>query len=131
MIEGVLLERMAPGGVEVIVSVVRDPAVGPVVTVGAGGIQAEIWRDTVHRIAPVDEAEAAAMLGDMRSAPLLAGFRGAPPADAAALARLVAGLSRLAVAAPRIAELELNPVIVHPEGCGCTIADALLVVAPA
>ncbi len=130
-IEGVLLERMASGGVEVIVSVVRDPAVGPVVTVGAGGTQAEIWRDTVHRIAPVDEAEAAAMLGDMRSAPLLAGFRGTPPADAAALARLVAGLSRLAVAAPRIAELELNPVIVHPEGGGCTIADALLVVAPA
>ncbi|KMO16294.1 acetate--CoA ligase family protein [Methylobacterium platani] len=130
-IEGVLLERMAPGGVEVIVSVLRDPAVGPVVTVGAGGTQAEIWRDTVHRIAPVDEGEAAAMLGELRSFPLLAGFRGAPPADAAALAHLVARLSRLAVASPRIAELELNPVIVHPEGRGCTIADALLVVASA
>jgi hypothetical protein len=122
---------MAPRGVEVIVSVVRDPSVGPVVTVGAGGTQAEIWRDTAHRIAPVDENEAATMLRELRSAGLLDGFRGAPAADVPALARIVARLSELAAAAPQIAELELNPVIVHAQGEGCTIADALLVVGPA
>ena len=125
-IHGVLLERMAARGVEVIVGVVRDPTIGPVVTVGAGGTAAELFRDTAHRLAPVDEAEAAAMLSELRSAPLLSGFRGARAADIPALARLVAQISQLAAAAPNIAELELNPVIVHPAGQGCTIADALL-----
>lgn len=130
-IEGVLLEPMAPRGTEVIVGVVRDPAVGPVVTVGAGGTQAEIWRDTVHRIAPVDADEAAGMLRDLRSRALLEGFRGAPAGDVAALARIVARLSELAAAAPQIREIELNPVIVHPAGEGCTVADALLILGPA
>ena len=130
-IEGVLLERMAPRGTEVIVGIVRDATTGPVITVGAGGIQAELFRDTVHRLAPVDEAEAAAMLAELRSAPLLSGFRGAPAADVVALARLVSQVSHLAAAAEAIAELELNPVIVHPAGQGCTVADALLVTRPA
>ncbi len=127
VIDGVLLERMAPGGTEMIVSVLRDPAVGPVVTVGAGGTQAELWRDTAHRLAPVDEGEAAAMLDELRSVALLRGFRGAPPADRVALARLVARLSRFGATATRVSEIELNPVIVHPDGQGCTIADALMV----
>ena len=130
-IEGVLLERMAPPGTEIIVGVVRDAAVGPVVTVGAGGIAAELYGDSAHRLAPVDEIEARSMLAELRAAPLLDGYRGAPAADLAALAQLVAQLSQLAVAgAELIAEIELNPVIVHQVGQGCTIADALLVVGP-
>lgn len=130
-IDGVFVERLAARGTELIVSVLRDPSVGPVVTVGAGGTQAELWRDTAHRLAPVDEAEAEAMLDELKSAPLLRGFRGAPAGDVAAVARLVAQLSRFAAAAEAVSEVELNPVIVHPAGQGCTVADALMVVGSA
>ncbi len=131
-IDGVLLEPMARPGVEIIVGIVRDPTFGPVVMVGAGGVAAELFNDAAYRLAPVDEAEAAAMVRDLRSAPLLDGFRGARPADVPALARLVALVSRIADAGRAdIAELELNPVIVHPAGQGCTIADALLALSPA
>ena len=130
-IEGVLLEPMAANGTEWIVGIVRDPVAGPVLTVGAGGTQAELLRDVARRVAPVDEAEAAAMLQELRSAPLLHGFRGRPPADVPALTRLIAQVSALAAASDRIMELELNPVIVHAAGQGCTIADALLALRPA
>jgi acyl-CoA synthetase (NDP forming) len=131
-IDGVLLEPMARPGVEVIVGVVRDPTFGPMVTVGAGGTATELFKDVAHRLAPLDEAEAAGMVRELRSAPLLQGFRGAPAADLPALARLVALVSQVAHAGrAAVAELELNPVIVHPAGQGCTIADALLVLSPA
>ena len=131
-IDGVLLERMAPPGTEIIIGVVRDPDFGPVVMVGAGGVATELFQDAVYRLAPVDEAEATAMLRELRSARLLDGFRGAPAADVPALARLVALVSHLAHAGrATVAELELNPVIAHPAGQGCTIADALLVLSPA
>jgi acyl-CoA synthetase (NDP forming) len=132
VIEGVLLEPMAPRGVEMIVGVVRDPTFGPVVMVGAGGVTTELFRDVVYRLAPVDEAAAAAMVRSLRSAPLLEGFRGAPPADIPALARLIALASGIAASSQAtVAELELNPVIVHPAGQGCTVADALLTFSPA
>jgi acyl-CoA synthetase (NDP forming) len=130
-IEGVLLEPMAANGTEWIIGIVRDPVAGPVLTVGAGGTQAELLRDVARRVAPVDEAEAAAMLQELRSAPLLHGFRGRPLADVPALTRLIAQVSALAAASDRIMELELNPVIVHAAGQGCTIADALLALRPA
>ncbi len=130
-IDGVLIERMAGRGVEMIVGAMRDATFGPVVMVGAGGIRAELFRDTAYRLAPVGEAEALAMLRELRGAPLLEGFRGAPKADVTALARLISQVSRLVAAGrDRIAEFELNPVIVHQAGEGCSIADALLVLAP-
>jgi acetate---CoA ligase (ADP-forming) len=128
-IDGVLLERMAPRGVEMIIGIVRDPTFGPVVMVGAGGVATELYRDTVYRLAPVDEREAELMIRELRSAPLLDGFRGAPKADVGALARLISDASRLAHAGgDYIAEVELNPVIVHAQGL--TVADALLVLGP-
>jgi len=131
-IAGVLLERMAPPGVEMIVGVVRDPTFGPVVSVGAGGVTTELFKDVAYALAPLDEAGAAALIRTLRSAPLLEGFRGAAPADLDALARLVSLVSRVAHAGrDRISELELNPVLVHPAGQGCTVADALLVLSPA
>lgn len=131
-IEGVLVERMAAPGVEMIVGVVRDPTFGPVLMLGAGGVTTELYRDVAYRLAPVDEAGAAAMLEELRAAALLRGFRGAPAADAAALARLVASVSRLAHACrDTVREIELNPVLVHPAGAGCTVVDALLVAEPA
>ena len=130
---------MAPGrlpadeaGVAMIVSVMRDPIFGPVVTLGAGERGTALLGDVVHRLAPMDEIEATAMVRSLRSAPLLEGFRGAPEADLPALAGLVSLVSRLADAGrATVAELELNPVIVHPAGQGCTVSDALLVLSPA
>ncbi len=130
-IDGILLEPMAPPGIEMIIGVVNDPTFGPVITVGAGGITTELFKDIAYALAPLDETAATALIQTLRSAPLLQGFRGAPEADLPALARLISDVSRLAAAAAdRIAELELNPVIVHAQGQGYTIADALLVLSP-
>jgi hypothetical protein len=95
--------------------------------VGFGGVITELFNDVVYRPSPVSEAEAATMLRELRSAPLLEGFRGAPVADIAALSALIARVSRIADALLEVAEIELNPAIVHPKGEGVTIADALVV----
>jgi len=96
--------------------------------VGLGGITTELFRDVIYRPAPVGADEAMAMLGELKAAPLLDGFRGAPKADVAALANLIAEVSQLAAGyARQIAGIELNPVLVHPAGEGVTIVDALVV----
>ncbi len=126
-IEGVLVQRMAPKGHELVIGMVNDPTFGPIMMVGMGGILVELMGDVVHRPAPLDADEAAAMLRSLRSAPLLQGFRGTPPIDIAPAAALIATLSRAAVAyRDRIAEMEFNPVILHADGSGLTIADALI-----
>ena len=131
-IQGVLLQPMARKGVEVIVGAIRDATFGTMVMVGFGGVMTELFRDVAYRPAPVSEADARRMLDELRAAPLLSGFRGAPPADIAALAALVAQVSRLAASlGEHLAELEINPVIVHAEGEGVTIVDALVVPASA
>jgi len=130
-IEGVLLAPMARRGIEMIVGVIRDAVFGPLVMVGAGGVVAELVRDVSYRLAPVDEAEAKAMIGELRVAPLLAGYRGAAAADVAALAGLVARLSDFAAAhRDLVQEIEINPVLVHEAGEGCTMVDALLTTRP-
>lgn len=126
-IHGVLLEKMVPHGVEVVVGVVRDPTFGPLMTVGAGGITTELYRDVARRLAPVTEDEAGDMLRQLRIYPLLTGYRGSVPSDVGSLTRLISQVSALL---PRtgspIVEIELNPVIVHDSGNGCTVADALV-----
>ncbi|MBR0974575.1 acetate--CoA ligase family protein [Bradyrhizobium japonicum] len=127
-IQGVLVGPMARRGVEIIVGTMTDETFGPVVMVGLGGITTELFRDVVYRPAPVSAVEADAMLNALKAAPLLSGFRGVAKADVAALAQLIADVSVLAARhAAEIAEIELNPVLVHPEGQGVTIVDALVV----
>jgi len=127
-IEGVLVSPMARRGVEIIVGTLRDATFGPMVMVGLGGVATELFKDVVYRPAPVGRAEAAVMLASLVSAPLLTGFRGARKADIEALATLVAQVSRLAAGLrDGVAEIELNPVLVHPAGEGVTIVDALVV----
>ncbi|TPQ42798.1 CoA-binding protein [Bradyrhizobium guangdongense] len=127
-IQGVLLAPMAKKGVEIIVGTMTDATFGPMVMVGLGGITTELFRDVVYRPAPVSAEEAGAMLSGLKAAPLLNGFRGAAKADVCALARLIADVSVLAARHAReIAEIELNPVLVHGEGQGVTIVDALVV----
>jgi acetate---CoA ligase (ADP-forming) len=127
-IRGVLVGRMAKKGVEIIVGTIVDRTFGPMVMVGLGGITTELFRDVIYRPAPVSAAEAEAMLSALKAAPLLNGFRGAAKADVGALSQLIADISVLAARHAReIAEIELNPVLVHGEGQGVTIVDALVV----
>lgn len=114
--------------VEMLVGARRDPDLGPVVVVGAGGTETEVHQDVRLERAPVSEATAAAMIAGLRSAPLLAGWRGRPAVDAAGLARLVARVSQLVAAHPDIAEIELNPVRVGTDAA--LPVDALVVVTP-
>ena len=127
-IEGVLVQAMARPGVDVILGIVRDPGFGPMLMAGLGGIHVEVLRDVVFAPVPLGPEEALALLGELKGAALLDGVRGAPPADKAALARLMVTLSRFAADhADRIEEIDLNPVIVHPKWQGLTIVDALIV----
>jgi acetate---CoA ligase (ADP-forming) len=127
-IQGVLVGPMAKKGVEIIIGTMLDKTFGPMIMVGLGGITTELFRDVIYRPAPVSAMEAAAMLAGLKAAPLLSGFRGAAKADIPALSQLIAQVSVLAAAyREHIAEIEINPVLVHPEGQGVTIVDALVV----
>ncbi|HTW68849.1 MAG TPA: acetate--CoA ligase family protein [Acetobacteraceae bacterium] len=126
-IDGVAVQKMAPKGHELVIGMVNDPTFGPVMMVGYGGVTVELFGDVAHSPAPVDVAEAERMIRSLRSAPLLTGFRGSQPIDLAPAASLIARLSDAALAyADRIAEMEFNPVILHADGSGLTIADALV-----
>ncbi|RRJ84109.1 acetate--CoA ligase family protein [Aestuariirhabdus litorea] len=116
-IDGVLLTPMAPaGGVEVILGITRDPQFGPVIMFGLGGIHVEVLRDVSFRALPLDAADAATMLTEIRAHRILEGVRGQPPVDHDALIELMLSLSRLLQAHPQIAELELNPVMLYQSG---------------
>jgi acyl-CoA synthetase (NDP forming) len=112
------VERMAPvqDGVELIVGAGRDPRFGPVAAVGLGGIYTEIFRDVAVGLAPLDVAEAERMLYSLRGEPLMAGARGRPPCDVRAAAEAAAALSRVAASHPGVAEIEINPLLVTPDG---------------
>lgn len=126
-VDGVLVQRMAPKGIELVIGMVNDPVFGPVMMIGAGGTTVELFQDVVHALAPLDEAEATRMILKLRSSRLLTGFRGSAPIDLAPVAQLVAALSRAALTlCGQVREFELNPVIVHADGSGLTVADALL-----
>jgi len=126
-IEGVLVQAMVASGTEVIVGMKRDVQFGPVLMVGLGGIFAEVLKDVALRVAPVNCEDALDMLQELQAYPLLAGARGRSPADLEVLALIVERVSWLALDCPQIAELDLNPVIVHGAGLGAVAVDALLV----
>jgi len=125
-ITGFLTQPMAKGLAEAILGFRRDPESGPIVLVGAGGVMAELHRDTALRSAPVGLAEAQAMIAEVKGLQPLAGWRGLPRGDLDALARAIVAVSRLA-ALTEVAEAEINPLIIHAEGQGVTVADAWVV----
>jgi len=130
-IHGVLVQAMAPPGREVILGITHDATFGPMLMVGLGGIHAEVLRDVAFAPAPIGPQEAQSLLGELKGAALLDGVRGAPPADRAALIELMASLSRFAADhADLIEEIDLNPVIIHAQGQGLTVVDALIVKRP-
>ena len=112
------VERLAPvsEGIELIVGAKRDPRFGPVLLVGAGGLYAEVVGDVAVALAPASVEAAEALLRSLRIAPLLDGARGRPAVEVRAAARAAAGLSRFAAEHPEIAEVEVNPLLVTPEG---------------
>jgi len=119
---GFLVQAMVPGGVEVIVGVVRDPTFGPLVVYGSGGTLVELLSDVAFRLHPLTDADAAAMLEEVRGTALLRGYRGAPKADEAALQDLLLRVSALVEACPEVREMDLNPVKVL--GRGASVLDA-------
>lgn len=127
-LDGLLVAPMLRGGTELIAGISRDPVFGPVVMVGMGGIYAEVLRDVAVQPAPVSEDQAMAMIRSLRLFPLLDGARGQAPADVAAAARAVARLSEFACShRDQVAEIDLNPILVRPQGQGIAILDALMV----
>ncbi len=126
-IAGVLVAKQIKGAVECILGIQRDPVFGPVALFGLGGVFVEVLRDVVLRRCPFGEDEALRMIGAIRAAPLLSGARGRSPADRAALAVMLARLSVFAAqAGPRLRAVDLNPVLVLPEGQGAWCADAVI-----
>jgi acetyl coenzyme A synthetase (ADP forming)-like protein len=115
---------MAKPGVEVLAGITLDPIFGPLVAFGTGGYLVEFVDDVAFRIVPLTDRDAREMVQSSKAARLLNGYRGSPLADIDAVEDLLLHLSALALAAPRIAEIDLNPVIVHPRGEGLSIVDA-------
>lgn len=127
-IAGVLVAQMVQGGVELILGTKKDPVFGPMVMVGLGGIFAEIFKDVALQPAPVDEAQATAMLSSLKAFALLDGARGRPRADVQSAAKAVAALSRFAMRhAQDVSEIDVNPLMVLEQGRGAHALDALLV----
>ena len=127
-IDGVLVQPMAPPGREVILGVNRDPNWGPLLMVGLGGVLVEALGDVALAPVPLDHAAARALLGRLKGAQVLGPYRGSPPADIDALIELMVRLSHFAADhADEIAEIDLNPVIVHAKGQGVSLVDALIV----
>jgi acetate---CoA ligase (ADP-forming) len=125
---GANLQPMADPGVELIAGVTRDPQFGPLVVFGMGGVAAELQRDTSLRLPPLTDVDVQEMLRSLRGSPLLFGYRGSQPVDTAALADVLARVSRLAETLPELAELDCNPVIASPSGA--LVVDVKLRLAP-
>jgi acetate---CoA ligase (ADP-forming) len=127
-ISGVLVQEMISGGVEVIVGVSYDAQLGAMLLFGSGGVTVEVYNDVALRHCPVSRAEALNMIAEVKGAKLLRGFRGQPPADIDALADMLVRISNMALHLEgRIAELDINPLMVLPAGKGGRAADALVV----
>lgn len=122
--EGILVQKMLPEAVEFIVGVKKDPVFGPVLLCGLGGIFVEVFEDVSLRVAPISRRDAFDMLQELRAFKVLRGTRGRPAADIEALIDVMMKVSRLAVEIEGLEELDINPLMVYPEGSGTTAVDA-------
>ena len=124
-IRGVLVTPMIQRGYEVIIGTKIDDVFGPIVMFGLGGVLVEVLKDVAFRVLPITPTGARNIIEEIRSAPLLSGFRGAAPADKKAISRLLLTVSEVIESYPEIEEMDLNPVIVHQEGL--SLADARII----
>ena len=131
-LEGFLVQKMERGLAEVILGFRRDPLVGPTITVGLGGVLAEIYKDASTRLAPVDATEAEAMIGEVKGLATIRGYRNLPLGDVTALARTIAAFSQLAHGKfAEVVEAEINPLLVKRAGEGVVAVDGLVVLGQA
>ncbi len=122
--DGVLVQPMLSGGVEVMVGVTPDPLFGPLIAFGLGGIHVEILGDLQFRISPLTDHDAVEMVRGIKGYRLLTGYRGQPAIDLKAIEDVLLRISYLTEAIPEISEIDLNPIFALPEGQGCRIMDA-------
>jgi acetyl coenzyme A synthetase (ADP forming)-like protein len=128
--EGVLIQPMVSGGVEVMVGVTDDPSFGPLVAFGLGGVYVEILNDVAFRVTPLTDRDAREMVQSIRGYRLLKGYRGHAAADLESIQELLLRISRLVEEVHEVSELDLNPVFALPPGQGCRIVDARVRVWP-
>ncbi|MBI5443048.1 MAG: acetate--CoA ligase family protein [Deltaproteobacteria bacterium] len=127
-VRGVLVQRMRKEGVEVYIGMSRDPQFGPTIAFGLGGVLVEVLRDVSLRVAPISRSDAEEMVREVRGYRLLEGFRGKPKADVAGLIETLLKVSRLSIEmGSRVAEIDINPLLVFAEGRGVEAIDALVV----
>ena len=127
VIEGVLVQKMAPKGTEIILGLNRYPVFGPLLMYGIGGIFVEVFQDVTFRLAPIGRNEARRMVRQIKGYKLLQGFRNVPKGDIEQVEKCLVGLSNLALNHPEIVELDINPLLVHPEGQSATAADCRMI----
>jgi succinyl-CoA synthetase beta subunit len=126
-IDGVIVQRMAGEGVEMILGIKRDPLFGPVVLCGMGGILVEVLKDIAVGIPPLSRRQAHEMLSRLRGFQILAGVRGKPAGDLEALSEAIVGISNLAASlGDQISGVDINPLIVLPKGQGVVAVDAVV-----
>lgn len=125
-LDGILIQEMITGSRELVVGMTRDPQFGPCVMLGFGGVMAEVIQDTVFRVAPFDTIEAMDMINELKSKKLLGPFRGQQPADLDTLCRILTSMGELGLQQASIAEIDINPLIVSPDG-QIKAVDALII----
>ncbi len=125
-LNGVLVQKMLPGGVEVILGGKRDPSFGPVVMFGLGGVYVELFQDVSFRLAPLTRADAEEMVAEVHGSRLLRGLRGRPPADVEAVIEALVNLSRLLVECPEVVEIDINPLLVFEQGVAAVDGRAVV-----
>ena len=108
----------------------RYPIFGPLLMFGTGGIFVEVFKDVAFRLAPIGRNEARRMVRSIKGYKLFQGYRGRPVADTEAVEKLIVALSNLAMAHPEIQEMDINPLLVHAQGQGATVADCRIILKP-
>jgi acetyl-CoA synthetase (ADP-forming) len=123
---GIVVQEMAAPSTEVIVGATKDPQFGPALMFGLGGIFVEVLKDVTFRIAPITEEDAREMITEVKAYPILKGYRGQPPADVEAIAKILLNTSKLVMDHQEIKELDLNPIIVYEKGAKTVDARIIL-----
>ena len=127
-VDGILIAQQVQGGIELVLGVARDPEVGPVVMVGSGGVNLELYKDVAFSMPVTDEAAADALIGRTKAAKLLDGYRGAAPFDRKAVVKALVALSRIAIDLGDVIEsIDVNPLVAMPKGKGAIALDALVI----
>ena len=125
-IQGILVQKMAPKGTEIIIGGLKDPQFGQTLMFGLGGVFVEILKDVTFRIAPIDESDAKSMISEIKAYPILKGYRGQPPVDEGAIVEILLAASQLLMDLPMINQMDLNPIMAYEKGA--SVVDARILI---